>query len=285
MARDRKTIKKEMTDAFLANASMISLYNFTPGKTFEEEFSEVSLEAILFNIVSYAIFFHEQIVSKNAENSRPHNIPWYQEQAYAFLDGLALVWMDGQFKYNTTGVLNVAERKIIKRCAVIESNDGDLVLKVATQNGTLTEPLTAPQLERFKNYMQHMKDAGNRLRFINQPADLLKITLNVYVDIAVIDLVTGKLLNTTEEVYPIKDAIYNYLANLEFNGAFVKEFLKNEIQLAQGVKLSLIESLEWKYAAFPFVPVGEFKIAEAGYFSILPENLTINYIRYDLAPD
>lgn len=283
MARDRKTIKKEMTDAFVANASMISLYGFTPGKTFEEEFSEVSLEAILFNIVSYAIYFHEQIVSKNAENSRPHNIPWYQEQAYAFLDGLALVWMDGQFKYNTTGVLDVAERQIVKRCAILESNDGDLVIKVATESAGVIEPLTLPQMDRFKNYMELVKDAGNRLRFINQTADLLQMTLNVYVDIAVVDLATGKLLNTTEDVYPVKDAIANYLANLEFNGAFVKEYLKNEIQKAAGVKLPLIESLEWKYAAFPFEPIGEWKIAEAGYFAILPENLTINYLKYDLA--
>lgn len=283
MARDRKTIKKEMTDAFILNATVISIYGLTEGKTFEEEFSEVSLEAILFNIVSYAIFFHEQIVSKNAENSRPHNIPWYLDQAFAFLDGLALVWKDGQFQYDTTAVTDVAERQIIKRCAVLESNDGDLVLKVATENGGIIEPLSLPQLDRFKNYMELVKDAGNRLRFINQTADLLKITLNVYVDIAVIDLATGKLLSSTEDVYPVEDAIANYLANLEFNGAFVKEYFKNEIQTASGVKLPLIESLEWKYADFPFETIGEWKVAEAGYFAILPENLTINYLKYDLA--
>ena len=37
--------------------------------------------------------------------------------------------------------------------------------------------------------------------------------------------------------------------------AFVKEFLKNELSLAEGVKLPLIQGLEWKYATFPFAPI------------------------------
>ena len=58
--------------------------------------------------------------------------------------------------------------------------------------------------------------------------------------------------------------------------------MKNELSLAEGVKLPLIQGLEWKYATFPFVPIGEWKVPEAGYFKIEPADLTINYLPYVL---
>lgn len=272
-----------MTTAFITNATIISMYELDVEKTFEQQFSIVSLENIIFSIIAYVIFVHEQIVSTNAENSRPHNVPWYLATAKAFLDGLPLVWQDGQFKYDLTGVTDADERQIIDRCAVLESADGDLVLKIATDNGGVIEPLTSEQFTRFVAYMNLVKDAGNRLRFVNQPADLLKLNLTIYVDPLIIDLTTGKQLNVDGDVHPVKEAINTYLANLEFNGAYVKTYLQDALQKATGVKLPLINSVEWKFAGFSFVTIGEIKIPEAGYFKINEEDLTINYIAYDLA--
>jgi hypothetical protein len=280
MARDRKTIKKELTDAFIADPIVIATYGLTVGLSFEEQFSLTSIENVWFDNMSFGIHNHELIVSENALNSRPHNLPWYKEKCMDFHDGFELVWLDGQFKYPDS-VTEVS--KIIDRVAVLESNDGELVIKVATDNAGTIEPLSAPQLTRFTNYLSLIKDAGNRIRIINQPADLLKITLNVYVDVSIIDLSNGKLLNVTEDVYPVEDAIKNYLENLEFNGGFVKEFFKNELQKAKGVKLPLIELAEWKYATFDWAEFGEWKVPEAGYFKIEPADLTINYLAYGLA--
>jgi hypothetical protein len=282
MARDRKTIKKELTDAFISDPTIIALYGLVSGQTFEEQFSLVSVENVWFDNISLAIYEHEQIVATNALNSRPHNLSWYLEKCKNFHDGLELVWLDGQFQYDLTSVLDAEERKIIDRVAVLESSDGELVVKVATDNAGNIEPLSAPQLLRFTNYLRLIKDAGNRIRIINQEADKLKLTLDVYVDVSIIDLATGQLLNTDEVVYPVEEAINNYLSNLEFNGAFVKEFLKNEIQKASGVKLPLIQSLEWQYATFPFITIAEWKVPEAGYFKIEPTDLTINYLPYVL---
>lgn len=279
MARDRKTIKKELTDAFISNPTVIAAYGLISGLTFEQQFSLASIENVWFDNVSFGIYNHELIVSQNALNSRPHNLSWYKQQCLNFHDGFELVWLDGQFQYNDT----VTEAsKIIDRVAVLESNDGELVIKVATDNAGTIEPLTAPQLTRFENYLNLIKDAGNRLRIINQPADLLRMTLNIYVDVSIIDLATGKLLNVEEDVYPVQEAIDSYLANLEFNGGFVKEFFKNKIQEATGVKLPLIQMVEWKYASFDWATFGEWKVPEAGYFKIEPSDLTINYLAYEL---
>lgn len=278
MARDRKTIKKEMTDAFIGNAEIQSLYGLTVGNTFEQEFSLVSLENILFEIISFCVWTHEVIVDQNAQNSRPQNLPNFRAAVLGFLDGLELVWKDGAFSYDTTGVTDVEERKIIDRCAVLESDDGELVVKIATDNGGNLEPVTEPQKVRVLAYLKQIKVPGVKIRLINETADLLKTNLTVYVDPMIIDMTTGKLLNTSEEIYPVKVAIENYLANLEFNGAFVKEYFRSEISKADGVKLPVVDLLQWRYADLPFVDVGEWQTSNAGYFKILEENLTINYL-------
>lgn len=283
MARTVNEIKNEMTTRFVSDVTIISKYGLTPGQTFEQQFSIVSLENILFSLISFVLFIHENIVETNALNSRPHTIRWYKDQALNFLYGLDLTWQDGQFNYDLTGVTDAEDRKIIDRCAVLESNDGELVIKVAKDNGGVIEPLGSDELLKFRAYMNLIKDAGNRLRIINDNADLLKLNLTVYVNPLIIDLDTGKLLTTDADVYPVKDAISSYLGNLEFNGAFVKSFLQDAIQQATGIELPIINSVEWKYAGFSFVAIGEVKIPEAGYFKVEESDLTITYLEYDLA--
>ena len=51
MARTIKEIKKQMTDAFMADADIRDMYGFKEGDTFEGSFSAVSLESILMYIV------------------------------------------------------------------------------------------------------------------------------------------------------------------------------------------------------------------------------------------
>lgn len=283
MARDRKTIKKELTDAFISDPVVIEKYGLDPLLDFEQQFSLVSIENLWFDNISFGIYNHELIVTQNAQNSRPHTIQWYRDQALSFHDGLELQWIDGQFQYNFTGVTDVAERKIIDRCAVLESNNGELVVKIATNNNEIIEPVNSAQLLRFSTYMQQIKDAGNRLRIVNQAPDSLKIELTIYVDPLIIDLSTGQLLNTSNVIFPIKDSIKDYLSNLEFNGAFVREYFRDNLQKADGVKLPIINLLQSQYSGFSFVNIEEWTLPQSGYFTIMDNNLTINYLSNELA--
>jgi hypothetical protein len=284
MSRQFNEIQEEILGAVSTAQSLSAMEILTTHEQVSiTSTSKVSIWRTWVWIIAYAIFKHEKIVDKNAENSRPHNLPWYREQAMNFLDGLSLQWIDGQFKYNLVGVEDAADRKIIDRVAVLESLNGELVFKIATDNAGTIEPVSPDQLLRFKEYMRQIKDAGNRLRFINEPADLIKSVLKIYVDPLIIDLTTGKLLSSSSDVYPVKDAINNFLANLEFNGAFVVGFYQDAIQKALGVKLAIIEDLQHKYAGFPFEPVVEWKVPNAGYFKINDTDSTINYLPYDLA--
>lgn len=281
MARTITEIKNELTTSFISNSTIISLYGLTPGLTFDEQFSVASLENIIFNIISIAISTHEKIVSTNAENSRPHTIRWYQQQCLNFLDGLPLTWLNGQFQYDLTNVTDAAVRKIIDRCAILESGNGELIVKIATFNGLALDPLSNEQRDRFIAYMRQIKDAGNRIRVINQEADMLVMNLTVYVDPLMIDLTTGQLLSNPT-IVPVKAALDSYLANLEFNGAFVKEYFIDSLQKAQGVKLPVINQLFSRYLGFPNVAITNWVVPQAGYFKYQDSEIEITYLPYEL---
>ncbi|MBA4133340.1 MAG: hypothetical protein C0525_01315 [Flavobacterium sp.] len=282
MARTKAQIREEIKASFINNPALIELYDLTPGQTFDEQFSITSVESIWLEQFVDMIYNHELIVSANAANSRPQNLPNFIATVYNFHDGLPLVWKDGQFTYDLTEVENPEERKIVSRCAVLESEDGELVVKVAKLNVTELEPLADVEAERLLFYLNQMKVPGVRIRLINEEADQLKVTLNVYVDPLQIDLNTGRRLNITEDIFPVKDAIKSYLTNLEFNGAFVTNFFERSIQSESGINLAVIELLQHKFAAFDFTDFTAFKVPQSGYFKISDEDLTINYLPYVL---
>lgn len=222
---------------------------------------------------------HEQIVTKNAENSRPQNVPNYTQMVYDFIDGVPIIHNGNAFVFDLTGIDNVEERKIVKRCAVKESNLGILV-KVATEVGGVLQPLTTEQANRLYLYIDKNTQPGVGFRLINETADQLKLNLTVYVDPLTIELATGKQLNVTGDIYPVKDAINSYLAALEFNGGFVKNFFSKTIEKASGVKLATINLLQWKYASLPFQDLGIYRIPNSGHFKINDADLIINYLSY-----
>ncbi|PDS26481.1 hypothetical protein [Flavobacterium branchiophilum] len=285
MARTIEEIQRSILAAKMESSSLNTLEILTTQEqsmTNLNSTSKLSIWRLWVWIFAYTLMVHERIVESNASNSRPHTIKWYRDQCLNFLDGLSLTWQNGQFMYDLTDVADVATRKIIDRCAVLESNNGELVVKVARTLDGILQPLDDGQLVRFKAYLNQIKDAGNRIRFVNKNADFVKIGLTVYVDPLIIDLQTGQLLSSSEIVYPIKEAIATYINKLEFNGAFVKEYFRDELQKAIGVKLPLIDVLQSQYAGFEFQDILDWSIPESGYFQVQDLHLNIIYKAYEL---
>ncbi len=233
--------------------------------------SKVAIWRLWVYIIAFAIWIHEAIVEENAKNSRVHTLLWYQSQALLFLDGIDLQWENGQFSYPTL-IEDIEARKLVKRCAVLENKDGELVIKIT---GDRNQPLEDNQERRFTTYMNEIKDAGNRLKIVNREADSLKLHLDVYVDTLVIDLDTGQYLETSQTYKPVEDSIENYLNHLEFNGALIKNRLIDAVQEAQGVYDLEIKVLQHRYGELPFTNVGRLIVPDAGHFKI--EELVINY--------
>lgn len=241
---------------------------------------KVSIWRLIVFIVSYAIFLHEQIVEKNAENSRPHTKRWYRDQALNFMDGHELTWKDGQFMYDTTGMSEsqINEAKPITHVAISEAANGVLVIKTARKEPHGTFPLPLGVHGRFMSYMSQIKDAGNRLQYINQVPDELELEMTIWVDDMLIDTETGTLINDAGR-FPIENACKAYLDSLEFNGAFVKTFLVDMLQQVEGVKIPKVENLNHRVLSNPFEPVEEYVLPFSGHFKYY--NLVINYKSYN----
>lgn len=233
-------------------------------------------------IVAFAIWLCEKKFANNITNMRPQNIPNMKEAFLNFRYGLDLVWKNGRFEYDLTNVPDAEERKIIKRCSVIESNNEVVVIKIAVDNDGSLGGASPEQEEKFTYYVEQIIQPGVDYRIISKNPDELKMTLTAYVDTSIIDTATGRLLNVTEEIVPMKDAINSYLDNLEFNGAFVKDHFRSAAKLQPGIKLVTIDLLQFKFASYPFQDMPEWREAEAGHYKISDANLTINYLNYAL---
>ncbi len=74
-------IKKILTDSFINNEDVRRSYSLTSGKSFDDEFSTVSLENILFSIVA-ALYWglsrlfdlHTQEVTELLDTRTPHSV-------------------------------------------------------------------------------------------------------------------------------------------------------------------------------------------------------------------
>jgi hypothetical protein len=282
MSRSFSDIQKSILDAKEASASLNALEILTTSEqtlSNANATSKVSMWRLWVWIFAFAMWVHEQIIFKLSEQSRPQNIPNFKNTVFNFHDGLEHKFIEGKFQYDFTGISNPHSLKIIKKVAVFENDDEEIVVKIALENNELA---TDEQLDRIKSYLKNEKPPGAALVLINKMPDELKINFTVWVDTQVIDKVTGRLLGVTDEVYPVEVAIENYLNNLEFNGAFVCNKIEKEIESQTGIKLVNIDSIQWKYEGYPFTDFSIFKVPESGHFKIEPENLTINYLDYAL---
>jgi hypothetical protein len=195
---------------------------------------------------------------------------------------------------------------------------GVVFIKVATENNGKISRIDVPdQLAGFKEYIARIKDAGNQVHIISSPGDILELNLTVYVDPMTIfidpkdievykNLVknpdsnvnhtfnkdNGSLILDTS-TKPVEEAIINHLKNIEFNGAFVKTFLVDAIQKAQGVKIPILTKIETDWATNPSdesldlkdVTTIEYFIPQAGYFDLDQLKINVNYIPYTFYRD
>lgn len=196
---------------------------------------------------------------------------------------------------------------------------GVVFIKVATENNGKISRIDVPdQLAGFKEYIARIKDAGNQVHIISSPGDILELNLTVYVDPMTIlidpkdievykNLVknpdsnvnyvfnekNGSLILDTS-TKPVEEAIKNHLKNIEFNGAFVKTFLVDAIQKAQGVKIPVLNKIHTSLAKNPNnqnypslteVTKMEYFIPQAGYFDLDQLKINVNYIPYTFYRD
>lgn len=281
MARTRTLIKLEMTTAFMANETLAVKYGFTVGALFADEFSIVSFENILFDIISFSIFLLEQIfdthkkeVEDILEQKMPHRPSWYRTKAKEFQYGFDLI--EDSDKYDNTGfsIDQIEASKIIKYSAVTESA-GQLLIKIASESNGVLSPITPAQKESFDAYIVEIADCGVRYIVVNSKPDILNLTMQIFRDSLVLDENGMSILNGN---FPVREAILEYMKELPFNGELVLAHLVDKLQQVPGVKIphvinatsQIIDINTGEY--LPAQPITVKTVPESGYFSITAFN-------------
>lgn len=282
MARELNIIVGELRSNFISNTNIKTIYNLTPGNTFEEEFSIVSFEAVLLYIIGFSIWTLEKIfddhktwmVSEEIQR-RSWNLPTLVKNAKNFQFGDTLTFINGRYQY-------AAQNEALKLVKLASANDAGtiLVLKVAglDANG-FPEQLPTPVFTAFKTYIEAVIPPGVQYACVSRPADTLKIYYRVYIDPLVLDSNGASLINPT--IKPVEVAIQDYCKGLNFNGVFSVTELTDLIQSATGVLNPVFESADAKYGLIAYAPIQDYYIPNAGYLIIdpaFPLDTTITYI-------
>ncbi|OBX20952.1 MULTISPECIES: hypothetical protein [Bizionia] len=279
--RTKADIKKQITDPFINNAHVISMYGLDENLSYEAQFSIVSFENILFDIMTNIIFFLEGLFGQHVKevdgrlfNQKNARLSWYRTMALQFQYGFDLVKDKDYFNNGTATADQIAASKIIKYSAVNESDDESrVILKIAGELNDELAPIPAPERAAFDAYVKEFRPGGVKISVINYEPDLLYLNLNIYRDPLVLDANGMSILNGN---YPVNDAIEAYMKLLPFDGAFVIfDFLNYIKNNAQGVitpvniniESAWIDPLINDYGTPISIDVK--RIPESGYFKVV----------------
>lgn len=279
MSRTREEIKALMTTSFIANETISDRYNLDSSKTFEQQFSKVSIENLLFDIVAFAIWLLENIFSTHKSEVdtallelKPGTSRWYRKKALDFQYGFSLLEDSDRFDNQANSDEKIQNSKIIKYAAVTESlKESRLVVKIATEEANVLTPISEEKYESFKAYINEIKYAGVPITIINYEPDLLKLSIRIFRDPLVLDekgvsILTGK--------YPVQEAIAQYMKELPFNGELVLQDLANRLEKTEGVKIVQIDSAESKWIDPSLAGYGNYtsidvrRLPVSGYFKV-----------------
>ena len=227
-----------MTDRFIADPVIREKYGLTGSITFEEAFSRVSIESIIFFVVASAIYIVESIfdrhssdVDKKIAGAVLASLPWYHKTALAYQHGDELVWDEATQSY---GYAVVSEsRRPIRYAACRDMGGGVRILVSGADDSGKPKKLSDDILTAFKHYINRRKPAGVMVDVYSLDPDALELKVSVQYNPLILNA-DGSLIREPA-VFPVEKAIQDYLKNILYGGTFNKTKLVDSIQNAEGV--------------------------------------------------
>lgn len=281
MARTYNQIKNEITSAYIGDATIIAKYGLDPSKTFEQQFSMLSLENIIFSVVAACMLtvevlfdIHKSEVTKIIDNMKPHSPKWYADKSKQFQYGFDLLPDSDNFDNTGKTDSEIEDSKIVAYSAVIEQKQ-KLQIKVAKIENNDLAPLTLDETDAFSNYIQKIKDAGVWIDLLTYPADELKLDLLIYYNPLVLNS-NGERIDGTSKT-PIPNAIRSYLAGIEFDSTVVLADLVDVLQKVEGVSIPHVNDAAYKYGDLGWIPFNVMFRPLSGYTRISDADLFITY--------
>lgn len=252
MARTIKQIKKSMTDQFMADPVLREKYGLAANDTFDGSFSAVSFESILFGIVAAAIYtleaifdaFRREIDTKIAD-SVVASIPWYHKICLEYQHGDNLVLNEATSEY--VYELIDDSKKLVKFAACRDRGGGVYILVAKEGADGYPEALSNDVLTAFREYVNRRKPAGVITDVYSYNPD--DITLSIRVQYNPILLNSDGSLITDPSVFPVEDAVNNYLASILYGGTFNRNKLIDAVQSVEGVQDLILGEVSAKASA------------------------------------
>ncbi len=247
MARSIEEITSNLKETFIANETVQSAYELTPGKTYDEQFSNVCIESILIFVFSASVWLLEKIwdafrleIEQKIDNTHVTSMPWYYQKAKEFQQGDTLYFDKQTYSYKYRVVDE--NKQVVKNVAIRQvTDDGVTKLKVYYSDKDKL-PLSDILQQSFISYMREIAAAGTHYLFVSKEPDTIRVQLQIYYDPLILDS-TGKRLDSGEK--PVEKAVENYLNNLEYGGVFYSSALVDVIQQTEGVKDVVLVSTTW----------------------------------------
>ncbi|MBF0576592.1 nucleotidyltransferase [Dysgonomonas sp. GY617] len=278
-------IKAIMTGSYIADETIRQKYNLQDGKSFEDQFSTVSPENIIFYVVATCMILPFQVFEQFMidllallRNNKTHTPRWYATRAKEFQFGYELAGDTDQYDNDGLTPEQIEVSQIVKFAAGVEADDQSILfVKVARSVNGEKQPLTDVQYAAFYAYIMRIKDAGVRITIVNTQGDDLKLNFDIYYDPLILDS-EGKRLDGTNDT-PIQDAIRGYISNLSFNGLYTNQALIDALQVVQGVEIADLKQAASRHGNYTeFTPIVARSVPYAGYYKITDNNLVLNMI-------
>lgn len=282
MARTIAEIKKSMTDRFMSDATILERYGLKAGDSFDAKFSKVSIENILFFNVAAVIYALESMfdafradVEQRISNAVVASIPWYHKICLEFQYGDDLIYDEKTCEYHYAQVDEA--KKVIKYASVRDNASGVDILVSADDNGT-PKALSDDVLTVFKKYLNARKPAGVLVNIRSYNPDYLRISMRVQYDPMVLN--TNGSLITDPQVYPVEQAISDYVLGIVYGGVLNKTKLVDAVQSATGVVDVILDNMATKpVTRIDYIEVtGNNAKSVAGSFSIQSLKDSISYV-------
>lgn len=241
-----------MTDQFMADPVLREKYGLAANDTFDGSFSAVSFESILFGIMAAAIYTLEAIfdafrreVDTKIAGSVVASIPWYHKICLEYQHGDKLVLNEATSEY---GYEIIDDSKRMVKFAACRDRGGGVYILVAKEGADgYPEALSNDVLTAFREYVNKRKPAGIITDVYSYNPD--DITLSIRVQYDPILLNSDGSLISDPSVFPVEDAINDYLASILYGGTFNRNKLIDAVQSAEGVQDLILGEVSAKASA------------------------------------
>ena len=228
-------IKKTMTDAVLADSTLVQALNLDTTKSWDAQVSAASILNLIIFIVAVGHYTMEWMfeqfkshVEERIAAAYPGSISWLYNRALEFQDD-----NDANTFFAANGHYETIDetKRIVKYAAVVEQYN-TVTVKVSGENH---EPLTEEQLTAFEAYMNALKFAGVHIFTTSIQSDDLTLSVRVWRDRLVMP-------EENDTLTLISAAVTEYLDGIRYGGVFNKTKLIDKLQTVPGIKDVTIES-------------------------------------------